>query len=90
MHAGIGPVVPFVRFGIGTNRTLVGAVAFSALLQVGIVMSPLGQQIFKVARLNIQEWLITAGLGLFPLLVMEIWKVARMGGHEGNSASRNV
>lgn len=78
------------HIGVGTNRALIGAVGFSALLQVAIVMSPWGREIFKVARLNGQEWLITVGLGLFPWLIMEIWKGARMGGHEGNSANRNV
>lgn len=65
------------RIGVWTNRALVGAVALSALLQIGIVMTPWGQGLFRVAPLNAQQWLVTLGLGLLPWLAIEIQKAFR-------------
>jgi Ca2+-transporting ATPase len=65
------------RIGVATNRPLIGAVVLSALLQVGIVMSPWGQEIFRVVSLDAEQWLLTVGLGLLPWLAIEIQKATR-------------
>ncbi len=62
------------QIGVTTNRMLVGAVLFSALLQAGILLSPWGQEIFKVVPLRADEWWLMVGLGLLPFLVTELWK----------------
>ncbi len=62
------------QIGVMTNRALVGAVLLSALLQAGILLSPWGQEIFKVVPLRADEWWLMVGLGVLPFLVMELWK----------------
>jgi Ca2+-transporting ATPase len=63
------------QIGITTNRMLIGAVLISALLQAGIVVSPWGQEIFRVVSLRPQEWWVIAGFGILPFVLMELWKV---------------
>jgi Ca2+-transporting ATPase len=62
------------QVGVASNRMLVGAVLVSALLQGAILLSPWGQEIFKVVSLRADEWLVIVGFGLLPFLVMEVWK----------------
>jgi magnesium-transporting ATPase (P-type) len=67
---------------------LVAAVFISALLQAGIVLSPWGQEIFRVVPLRAEEWWLIAGFGLLPFLVMELWKAwsrARSGPPRGST-----
>ncbi|CAE6757697.1 MAG: cation-translocating P-type ATPase [Nitrospira sp.] len=62
------------QVGVASNRMLVGAVLVSALLQGAILLSPWGQEIFKVVPLRADEWSVIVGFGLLPFLVMELWK----------------
>jgi len=62
------------QVGVASNRMLVGAVLMSACLQAGILVSPWGQEIFKVVPLRAEEWALIAGLGTLPFLLMELWK----------------
>ncbi|ODT44641.1 MAG: HAD family hydrolase [Nitrospira sp. SCN 59-13] len=62
------------QIGFTTNRMLVVAVLVSALLQAGIVLSPWGQDIFRVVPLRPEEWWLIAGFGMLPFVVMELWK----------------
>lgn len=62
------------QIGVASNPMLVGAVLVSALLQAGILVSPWGQEIFKVVPLRADEWAVIAGLGTLPFLIMELWK----------------
>ncbi len=62
------------QIGVMTNRALVAAVMLSALLQAGILLSPWGQEIFKVVPLRTDEWWLMVGCGLLPFVVMELWK----------------
>jgi Ca2+-transporting ATPase len=76
------------QIGVATNRMLVAAVFISALLQAGIVLSPWGQEIFRVVPLRAEEWWLIAGFGLLPFLVMELWKAwsrARSGPPRGST-----
>lgn len=63
------------QVGVASNRMLVGAVLVSALLQGAILLSPWGQEIFKVVPLRADEWSVIVGFGLLPFLVMELGKV---------------
>jgi len=56
------------------NRQLVGAFVIGLALQVGVVMIPPLAVVFKVAALSAGQWLITAGLCLVPLVVVELEK----------------
>ncbi|MBS0170940.1 MAG: cation-translocating P-type ATPase [Nitrospira sp.] len=62
------------QIGITTNRMLVVAVLISALLQAGIVLSPWGQDIFRVVPLGFDEWWLVAAFGILPFVAMELWK----------------
>jgi Ca2+-transporting ATPase len=63
--------------GLWTNKPLLATVGLSALLQVGIVSWPSVQNIFKVAPLDPEHWVLAIGIGMLPLVAMEIWKVAK-------------
>lgn len=62
------------HIGVLTNRVLVAAVVLSALLQAGILLSPWGQEIFKVVPLQADQWWVVLGFGFSPFAVMEVWK----------------
>lgn len=66
--------------GLWTNKPLIGAVAGSTLLQVGILLVPWAREIFKLAPFNPMDWLLVFGIGILPLFAMELWKAARVGG----------
>jgi len=61
--------------GIWSNKPLVWATTGSVALQTVILLHPWTQQVFKVAPLPVTYWLLAAGLGLLPLLAMELWKM---------------
>lgn len=63
--------------GLWTNKPLLATVGLSALLQAVIVSWPSVQSIFKVAPFNPEHWVLAIGIGVLPLVAMEIWKVAR-------------
>lgn len=69
------------RIGVTGNRALVAAVVLSALLQVGILLSPWGQELFKLVPLRGDEWRVMVGLGIVPFAIVEGGKVwSRMRG----------
>ena len=63
--------------GLWTNKPLLATVGLSALLQVGIVSWPSVQSIFKVAPFDPEHWFLAIGIGMLPLVAMEIWKAAK-------------
>ena len=63
--------------GLWTNKPLLATVALSALLQAGIVSWPPVQNIFKVAPFDPEHWVFAIGIGMLPLVAMEIWKAAK-------------
>ncbi|NLI61048.1 MAG: calcium-translocating P-type ATPase, SERCA-type [Clostridiales bacterium] len=62
------------QVGFFTNKKLLGAVAFSALLQISVITLPSLSDIFKVKALGGQQWLIVAALSIAPLLIVEVIK----------------
>ena len=61
--------------GLGSNKPLIWAVAVSAVLQIGIVLIPFFQRVFRVGSFDPEHWLLAIGLGVSPLLAMEAWKL---------------
>ncbi len=60
--------------GILSNRHLVWATGVSAALQVLIIALPAVREVFKVSPFDLKHWLLAIGVGLVPLLTMELWK----------------
>ncbi|GIW54161.1 MAG: calcium-transporting P-type ATPase, PMR1-type [Nitrospiraceae bacterium] len=60
--------------GVFSNRPLLWAVGISAALQVLIVVLPAAREVFKVSAFDPQHWILVIGVGLVPLLAMELWK----------------
>ena len=63
------------EIGLFTNKPLLGAVALSAALQAVIVLTPAIHPIFDVVPFDAEHWFLVLGIGLLPLVAMEIWKV---------------
>jgi len=59
------------------NRQLVGAFFVGIVLQVGVIMFAPLAEVFKVSALTPVQWLITAGLCLMPLVLVELEKKLR-------------
>ncbi len=59
------------RIGVTGNRALMSAVVLSALLQVGILLSPWGQELFRLVPLQGDEWLVMVGFGIVPFAIVE-------------------
>ncbi len=64
-----------VSIGLFSNRSLLWAVGVSAALQVLIIVLPTAREVFKVSPFDPEHWLLVVGVGLVPLLAMELWKV---------------
>jgi Ca2+-transporting ATPase len=63
--------------GLGTNRPLLWAVGGSALLQAAILLHPAARDVFKAAPFDPEHWVLAVGLGLLPLVAMEVWKAVK-------------
>ncbi len=63
--------------GLWTNAPLLATVGLSALLQAGIVFWPWSQRFFNVAPFDPEHWRLAIGLGILPLVAMELWKAAK-------------
>jgi len=53
-----------LRGGPGMNRLLIVGVAASAILQIGVVYTSIGQQLFDTVGLPLTAWLVLAGITL--------------------------
>lgn len=62
------------KTGFFTNKYLVGAIACSLILQLGVMFIPFLRDIFKVVLLNAEQWLIVLALSIAPIAIMEIIK----------------
>lgn len=72
-------------FSIGplTNKALLWAAGLSGALQVFIIALPPAHAVFKVAPFDAVHWFLVFGVGLMPLLAMELWKAAWQAGQRG-------
>lgn len=64
------------EIGILTNKPLLGAIALSGTLQAAIMLTPPLHPIFNVVPFDAEHWLLALGIGILPLIAMEIWKAA--------------
>ena len=72
--------------GLLTNKPLLWAIGGSTVLQASLLLNPWTREIFKVATFNLEHWLLAFGIGILPLVAMELWKAAR--GREIRRAAR--
>jgi|CXWL01.1.fsa_nt_gi Ca2+-transporting ATPase len=63
--------------GLWTNKPLLATVGLSAMLQAVIVSWPSVQSIFQVAPFDPEHWVLAIGIGMLPLVAMEMWKAAK-------------
>lgn len=62
------------KLGLFSNRALVGAFVTVVLSELAIIYIPFFHPIFQTMPLKAVDWMLIAGLGLLPLIVMEIVK----------------
>ena len=60
-----------LKLGLLSNRKLVAACGFCAILMVSVVLFPPLSALFQTTALTAFQWLIVAALSLCPLLVVE-------------------
>jgi Ca2+-transporting ATPase len=63
------------QLGVFTNRWLVAAFAVVAVSELAVIYLPFLQPIFKTMPLGLQDWAVVVGLGVMPLLIVEIVKL---------------
>ena len=64
------------RVGFLENKYLFGAFLLGTLLQIGVVVIPPIADLFKLVPLNGMQWMMTIGISILPLFIMEIQKKA--------------
>jgi len=62
------------KAGLFKNKYLCLAFIVGIIMQVGIVLIPSVREIFSLVSLNSIQWLIVAGVSIFPLAIMELQK----------------
>ena len=60
-----------LKLGLFSNRKLVAACGFCAILMVSVVLFPPLSALFQTTALTALQWLVVAALSLCPLLVVE-------------------
>lgn len=63
--------------GLTTNKVLLLGVLVSVSLQASIIFFPPIEGIFKVTPFDAQHWLLAFGIGILPLIAMELWKAVQ-------------
>jgi Ca2+-transporting ATPase len=76
--------------GFLTNKTLLFGVIASVGLQAAIILSPPIRGIFKVTPFDPQHWLLALGIGLLPLVGMELWKAAIGNQNNGEGTKKSA
>jgi Ca2+-transporting ATPase len=67
----------FWETGAFTNLRLLGVVVFSIVLQLGLHHLPWTQTLFQLGPLSLSDCVLALGLGLIPVSVLELTKLAR-------------
>ena len=60
--------------GIMENKYLLGSFVLGMLMQIIVVIVPALADIFQVAPLNVNQWIITIAISLLPIPIMELQK----------------
>lgn len=71
------PTRTFWEVGAFTNLRLLGVVLVSAFLQIGSHHIPATQALFQIGDISLADCLLSVGLGLIPVSVIEFGKLAR-------------
>ena len=69
------PRLSLIKLGILTNPYLILAILISGSLQLGVMLIPTFQQIFKVLPLNGYQWTVVILLSFSPIIYVEILKL---------------
>jgi len=62
------------QIGLLKNRSLVGAILLTFVLQLALIYLPFLNQIFSTAPLKLADVLLAIGLSILPLLITEVVK----------------
>ena len=62
------------KIGILENKFLIGSFILGFLVQTIVVIIPALAQIFKLVPLNQTQWIITIGISILPIPIMELQK----------------
>lgn len=62
------------KSGIFENKYLIGSFILGIFIQAIVVVIPVLANMFEVVPLNINQWVITIGISLLPILIMELQK----------------
>lgn len=65
---------PFYQFKIFSNKFLNGAILLGLFLQLMLLFIPVLRNAFKLHMPDLNGWLMALGLGILPLVVLEIYK----------------
>ena len=63
-----------LKVGLFENKYLVGAFVLGTILQLIVVTIPLFASIFNLVLLNATQWIVTLGISILPLIIMELQK----------------
>ena len=66
---------PFYQFKIFSNKFLNSAILLGLFLQLMLLFIPVLRNAFKLHMPDLNGWLMALGLGLLPLVVLEIYKI---------------
>ena len=67
------------KIGILENKFLIASFILGVLLQIIVVITPITAQIFELVPLNKIQWIITIGISILPIPIMEIQKKRELG-----------
>ena len=66
---------PFYQIKLFSNKFLNGAILLGLFLQLMLLFIPVLRNAFKLHMPDLKGWLMALGLGLLPLVVLEIYKI---------------
>ena len=62
------------KIGLFENKYLIGSFVLGTIVQTSVVLIPVLADIFKLVPLTQTQWLITIGISLFPIVIVELQK----------------
>ena len=60
--------------GLFENKYLIGSFFVGSFIQIIVVVIPFFANIFELTNLNLEQWLITLGISILPIPIMEMQK----------------
>jgi Ca2+-transporting ATPase len=62
------------------NIPLIGAILLSAAMAFAVLLIPSFREVFRLAEMDGNHWIIVLGMSLIPILVVDIFKLLRING----------